>query len=259
MARRRFLVPMAALLALCAEGAGAGALRVMPVRVEVAAGRQFCSLTLGNDSDHPVTVQVRGFGWSRDESGEDRLDPATGPLVNPAIATIPAGENRLVRCSLPATGQSAATGEAAGTEQQWRLIVDELPRPAAELAPGTVQTLLRLSVPVFRTPADARPALNWSIVRPATGEPLLALANAGRRRAQVVKLVLHLKDGRELAVPRGFYLLAQGRLALPLPAEARDRVSAITAETDLGPLPVTAASAGEDPPGRKLVLVSPAD
>ena len=55
------LVAFTALATLWGQPAEAGAIRVTPVRVEVPAGRQFCALTVGNDADRPVTVQVRGF------------------------------------------------------------------------------------------------------------------------------------------------------------------------------------------------------
>lgn len=252
MLGRHLLLPCAALLAVWAQPAIAGALRVMPVRVEVASGRNFCALTIGNDADRPVTVQVRGFGWTRDAAGADTLDPANAPVVNPAIATIPAGESRLVRCSLP--------GEPVGfaAEQQWRLIIDELPLPTAAVAPGTVQTLLRLSVPVFRTPPDAKPQLNGSLNSAPGGVTTFALVNSGQRRAQVLRLVMHLRNGRAVPVDAGFYLLAGGSMSLRLPAGIDAAGASFEAETDIGTLPVKAEPNSGPQPDHRLVLSRPA-
>jgi fimbrial chaperone protein len=228
MAFRRAPVLIAALLALVALSgapARAGALSVMPVRVDVAAGRRFCSLTLGNGSDRPVTVQVRAFAWARAESGTDALDPEPGFVLNPAIATIAPGGSRLVRCSLPAAEASAPA------ERQWRLIIDQLPDPDfAE--PGTVQTLLRISIPVFRTPAKAAPRLVATLAGKA-----LRLANPGNAHVKVLALMLTGAGGDAVTVERPFYLLAGGAQVVPLdrlPSGARTvQVRAEESEFDL--------------------------
>ena len=181
--------------------ARAGSLSVMPVRVDVASGRRFCSLTLGNDSDRPVTVQVRGFAWSRDEGGADLLDPDAGFVVNPPIATIAPHATRLVRCSLPAD----TAGQA---EKQWRLIVDELPDPA-QARPGVVQTLLRLSVPVFRGGQNVAPRFAASF----RGRDL-RLANTGNGHAKIITLTLK-GTGEPVTLDKPFYLLAGGTQLIP--------------------------------------------
>lgn len=233
----RLLPALLSIVALV-NGAGpavAGALSVMPIRVEVKQGQRFCALTVGNDSDQPVTVQVRGFGWSRDEQGQDLLDPATGPVVNPAILTIPGKENRLVRCGLPATGPSAV-------EEQWRLLVDQLPAPASEVPAGTVQTLLRLSIPVFRVPEGARPELTWAPLVLPDGGNALRLTNSGSRRVQIARLDLGLEKGAAIPLERGFYLLAGTTAVVRLPAAASDRTVSVAAVTDLGPINIARKS-----------------
>ncbi|PNU01918.1 fimbrial biogenesis chaperone [Novosphingobium guangzhouense] len=203
------LRPALALLAsaLVAIGGGwaaparAGSLSVMPVRVDVPSGRRFCSLTLGNDSDRPVTVQVRGFAWSRDEGGVDILTADEGFVVNPPIATIAPHGSRLVRCSLPADA-------GAHVEKQWRLIVDELPDPT-QAQPGVVQTLLRLSVPVFRGDADVAPQFTASL-----GGEGLRLGNPGSGHAKVIALTLQGQGGT-VTLDKPFYLLAGGAQVVP--------------------------------------------
>lgn len=223
-----------------AAPARAGAIRVMPVRVEVEAGRRFCALTLGNDGDAPVTVQVRGFAWTRDEAGEDLLDPQAGPIVNPAMATIAPGGSRLVRCSLPAP----ASGEAEG---QWRLLIDELPDPATA-RPGVIRTLLRISIPVFRAGKAAAARLSWS----ARSQPdaagrgeshVLRIANPGTRHAKVIGLTLAGPRGETVAVERSFYLLAGGAVALPLAQIPPGGIASVRVRTDEGILDAAPAPA----------------
>lgn len=198
--------------------ARAGSLSVMPVRVDVAAGRRFCSLTLGNTSDQPVTVQVRAFAWSRDESGADILDPDNAFVLNPAIATIAPGASKLVRCSLPPTAPAADSAAVSGIEQPWRLIVDQLPDPNFNV-PGTVQTLLRISIPVFRVTDKAAPHLTAALSGKA-----LRLANSGTGHAKVLAVTVRGTGGDAVTVDRPFYLLAGGAQVVPIdrvPADPR--------------------------------------
>lgn len=194
-------IALAVVGGVCNVPARAGAISVMPVRVSVPVAARFCSLTVGNDSDRAVTVQVRGFAWNRDEDGNDILNPDGGFIVNPPMATIAPHGARLIRCSLPPAGSGTA-------EQSWRLIVDELPDPA-QARPGVVQALLRLSVPVFRGDAKAAPQFGASI--DAKG---LRIVNTGTGHARITAMTLQ-GSGAPVTLDRTFYLLAGGAQRVP--------------------------------------------
>lgn len=218
------LLPLMVLLGIAGAGpAWAGSLSVMPVRVDVAAGRRFCSLTLGNDTDRPMTVQVRAFAWVRDETGADIIEPDNRFIVNPSITTIAPGTTRLMRCSLPA-GDSAMQAE-----EQWRLIVDQLPDPNFVAAPGTVQTLLRISLPVFRVGDKAAPLLSASL-----GKQSLRLANTGTRHIKALAVTLRGPDGDAVTADRAFYLLAGGAQVVPFERLPRGGVSTVHVRAEEG-------------------------
>ncbi|WP_375197337.1 molecular chaperone [Sphingobium sp.] len=224
---------LCALLTAGTASADAASLRILPVRIEMAAEKQFCAFTVANDDANATTVQIRGFGWRKDEAGNDQLDPDAGPMLNPSIVSIAGGESRLIRCSLPA--------RSGPHEESYRLIVDELPTGTA--AAGTVRTLLRVSIPLFRGPSGTSPLLDWSIGRGAEG-PALLLANRGGRHIQALAVTLRFANGlsQALKLERGFYLLADGRIQLPLgPLEGRD-VAGVEVETTEGKLIASRAS-----------------
>lgn len=176
-----------------AQSAMAGSLSVFPVRVDVAANKQFCSLKIGNDAKQAVTVQLRGFRWHQDE-GTDALDETQSVAVNPSIVTIPPGADKLVRCSLP---------EHVGpAEKTYRIIVSELPR--ADLEPGTLQTLLQLSVPVFHAELNFRPAIVWAV----TEDGHMMVSNVGTRHVRIADLIIQPTGAAPLRHPANFYLLA---------------------------------------------------
>lgn len=211
--------------------AWAGSLSVMPVRVDVAAGRRFCSLTLGNDSDRPMAVQVRAYAWSREESGADVFDPEPGFLVNPPITTLAPGASKLVRCSLPAP-DPAVSDPASQAERQWRLIVDQLPDPDYDV-PGTVQTLLRISIPVFRAGDKAAPRLAASLAT-AGGGHAVRIANPGTAHVKGLAVTLTGPDGDAVTMTRTFYLLAGGAQVVPVERLPRGGVATVHLRAEEG-------------------------
>lgn len=207
-----------------AQAALAGSLSVLPVRVEVAANQQFCSINIGNDGTSDVTVQVRGYRWHQDD-GSDALDESQIMAINPAIVTIAPGTKRLVRCSLP---------QQTGTiESTYRLVVSELPRVEAE--PGTLQTLLQLSIPVFRGLPDASPLLHWS----AAEDGRLVVSNTGTRHVRIADLVVHPADSDPVRTGASFYLLAGASRTVDarLGGEAITEVEAMTEDGSLLAVP----------------------
>lgn len=227
---RRWAIPVAVVAFLSGPGtASASALRVTPIRVEVAPDKRFCALNLANDSEGPVSVQVRGYRWSRD-GGTDKLEPAPGFTINPTIVTLGNGETRLVRCSLPPPEGS--------DEQTWRLILDELNTSDTVSAPGEIRTLLRISVPVFRAPAGARAELDWAERDSETGEGrMLTIGNRGGRHVRVGGIDFTTASGQKVHLDRGGYILARGRLDVPLPP-SHAAITEVQVETDQGPLAV---------------------
>lgn len=206
----------------------AAALKVTPVLIRVDSGKQFCALSIGNDSDEPVHVQIRGYGWNKDRDGNDVLDPHAGVAVNPSILTLAPGKEGLVRCALPTI--------ASSREETWRLIVDELPAPGQASAPGIIKTRLRLSIPVFRAPDNARATLSWS-----QQGGTVRLDNTGDRHVRVLGLTYELPAAHSGAqrVDRSFYLLAGGSTLFPAPAG----VTALSVLTPDGPMPVRSPAA----------------
>ncbi|GAA4011941.1 molecular chaperone [Sphingomonas swuensis] len=181
----------------------AGTIAVVPIRIELDPAATFCALHVSNLGKEPVAVQVRGFGWSQMADGSDRLEPA-GIRLNPSVMEIPSGQKKLVRCALPP--------HVGASESSFRLIVDELPPGQAQ--PGTVQAVLRLSIPLFRSPKGAAPALRWR------EGPLgwLELLNVGRAHATVGRVVVRRAGQEPDTIDRGFYLLAGSVRSLPLTA-----------------------------------------
>lgn len=228
---RRVLLLIAAAMALGPVGpAGAGALRVSPVGLDLPAGRAAATLTLRNDDAAPMNVQVRLFRWTQGPDGE-RYEPATDVVVSPPIAPRAPHSERVVR--VVRTGP-----DVAGREDSYRVIVDELPPP-----PGTegreVRLLMRHSIPVFFTPAGSHaPKVAWSAAVDGAAVKLTGV-NRGGRRLRVSNLRLVAADGTVLVQRPGLvgYVLAGAEVAWTAPLDVAGAAPArLLADTDAGPL-----------------------
>src|SRR5690348_11194329 len=99
-------------------------------------------VNLGNQGDREISFQIRAFSW-RQSATDDPLSPTEELSVSPPLGTIVPGTTQVARLVLrrPPRGQEAT----------YRILVDELPPPAA---PGVVRVAVRLSIPVFAEPPE---------------------------------------------------------------------------------------------------------
>ncbi len=217
-------------------GAGAGALRVSPVTLDLSPGQAATTLTLRNDDPAPMTIQVRVFRWTQVD-GEDRLVAADDVAVSPPIGKLPPHSERLIRIvRLTAPAQS---------EESYRLIVDELPPPPSENG-REVRMLMRQSIPLFFASAPPGAArVSWTAARTDSGEIEIRGRNDGGRRVRVSNLRLLDAHGSALIVRPGLvgYVLARSHTDWKLPAEGPAAPARLIADTDAGPADVTLAPA----------------
>ncbi|WP_156382572.1 molecular chaperone [Acidovorax sp. Leaf160] len=237
------------LLAACA-GLGAWAppahaaapLMIWPVDPMIAGGQRAVALWIENRGEEPVSVQVRVMGWTQDQ-GDDQFDAQKDVIPSPPIADIAPGARQLVRLMalVPASPLS---------EDAYRVIVDELPRPAgaAQSAGGPapapalgVQLQVRYAIPLFvygagaagpRMSATALAALNGEAAQPleanlswriaSDGDThRLVLRNAGRAHARLTAVSWQAADAaRETAINPGLlgYVLPGSERQWELPA-----------------------------------------
>jgi fimbrial chaperone protein len=166
--------------------APAATLSVSPVSFDIEAPRTNSKLTLQNRGEERITVQIRVFRWEK-KDGADHLIPTKDVVASPPVAKLkPDGKHtvRVVR----------VTHNPVVGEESYRLLVDQLPKPAK--GPGTrVSFLLRQSIPVFFTTGEqANAQLKWS-ASIKRGELVLAATNVGTRRARVSQIQVRSPTG----------------------------------------------------------------
>ena len=192
-ARRRALA-LFALATLGAANAGAAGLQVAPVSVALAQAERAAVVTLSNTGTSPMNVQVRAYKWSQSDTDEYVLDATNDLIVSPPIMQLAPGaqqELRLIR-----------TQPSSAQEQQYRIIVDELPSPTVALKKG-INLMLRHNIPVFLN-AEQNPSaqLQWRGEAVAGGKTRIRISNTGQTRAQIARIWL-AKEGKESTVLSG--------------------------------------------------------
>ena len=203
-------------LAVAALPALAAKLVLSPTTLEftaadLAAAKRAQALYLTNTGSVAVRVQVRARHWEQDD-GRDELEDTRDLAVSPAVIAIPAGERQLVRVLV-----SESARLEPGSEQAYRLLIDELPEDQT-VAPDHKGLKFRLSysLPVFvNTPADPATQLD---VRWSNGR--LRVDNEGQSRVRLSDLVWRNPDGSRVSLVPGLlgYVLAGDEMEWALPS-----------------------------------------
>jgi fimbrial chaperone protein len=200
---------------LAAAGiAAASSFNIAPIRVEMDRGHQTSVVTLHNEGDGPVTVQVQSVAWSQDEGG-DRYEATRDLLVTPPVFVVPAKGDQIVRIARRATIDSPR-------EQAYRLFFQEVPDAAPQNFNG-LKIALRIGVPVFvAAPTSAPNDLSWRASWLADGSLRVEATNRGLAHVQITDFAI--ESGISAVVARiggSRYLLAgtQASWTVSAPAE----------------------------------------
>jgi fimbrial chaperone protein len=226
------------LLGVLASGfAEAATLSVSPVSFDIVAPRANAKLTLQNRGKEQVAVQVRVFRWVK-KNGADHLIPTRDVVASPPMAKLKPGGKYTVRIV-------RVSETVVQSEESYRLLVDQLPKPAKRAGPH-VSFLIRQSIPVFFTPevSEKKPVLKWS-ARLKGGELVLTATNSGLRHTRLSQVDVRSFAVAERPAANGLagYVLAGSAAKWVQPAPkglAPGSRIIITAQDEHGPIEATA-------------------
>jgi fimbrial chaperone protein len=201
-------VALAAALVFGTAAHGAN-LQIAPVSISFQPGQNAAGIELQNNGETPIYGQVRVYAWDQ-KDGVDVLTPTTALVASPPVIEIAANSTQTIR--LVRRAGAAAAGNN-GSEQTYRILIDELPRGDSQQ--GNVAIRLQYSVPAFVLPADtqAAPALAWSTFQRA-GAWHLRVNNSGALHAQIGATTVRL-GARDIE-------LSKGLLGYALPGRSRE-------------------------------------
>ena len=184
-----------------AATAAASTLSVAPIRVELSSKERTAVLTVRNQEDAPVVVQVRPSAWSQHD-GQEQLDDTHDLLVTPPIFTIPPRGLQVLRIALLREPDPSR-------ELPYRLVLSEIP-PATPMETTGLRVALRITLPVFIAPrARSGADLAWSHRWLPDGTLEVEAQNRGTAHLQVLDFDVQGKaaDKAALHADASHYLL----------------------------------------------------
>jgi fimbrial chaperone protein len=203
--------------------AHASSFNISPIRAELSGTHRTEVLTLRNAEDTPVVVEVQVVQWSQ-EKGEEQLADTRDILVTPPVMQIPGNGEQIVRVALRRDAD-------ASRELTYRVIFQEVPQAAAPDFMG-LRVALRLSIPIFVAPAQARASsdLAWEAHWLDDGELEVAATNRGSGHLQVIDFDVALPGANAaLHGNTAKYVLPGSRMSWTLkPPENTDRQGSIS-------------------------------
>lgn len=120
-----------------------GEWRISPTRVDLDRDNRNGEITVRNDGDEKVNLQVKAVEWTQDQDGKDRYADTSELVFFPKMMSLAKDEEKVIR-----TGTRALP---VSREKTYRLMVQEIPEPRKTATP-TVAIALKFSVPVFVKP-----------------------------------------------------------------------------------------------------------
>jgi len=120
-----------------------GEFRVMPIRLDFDRGAKSGVITVVNEGEEKLHVQMKAFEWSQDADGKDKYVETNDIIFFPRMMMLEKKEERILRAGIkiPATTK----------EKTYRLFIEEIPGPRK--AEGVnVAIAIRFGVPIFVKP-----------------------------------------------------------------------------------------------------------
>lgn len=205
-------------------------LLIWPVSPNIQSHERAEALWLENTGRSPMSIQVRVFSWQQNNY-QNLFDNQRLIIPSPPMARIEPGQKQLVRLI-------KASPAAPGTEQAFRVQLDEVPIPDVQRTViNGLGVLMRYSIPLYvygdglaydarkksRTdkdiPNSGAPRLGWKIVTEG-GQRYVEISNSGNVHAQLSRGFFNMANGKQVELSRSGVgtVLAGASMRWPLPA-----------------------------------------
>ncbi len=133
------------ILILLPSASQPGQFSVSPITLHFEEGTKSGVITIVNEEDRKLQVQMKAFEWTQDTEGKDQYAETNDILFFPKIMLINANEQRILRTGIKS--------RPAGREKTYRLFIEEIPEPRQKVEGAQIQVAIRFGVPIFIKPA----------------------------------------------------------------------------------------------------------
>ena len=216
---------LAMVLTLFSIPAQAGAFKVYPLSLSFDKRTKTSVLTLVNDGDQAVSIQIDSKQWLQDERGEDYYKDTTDIAFFPKIVKIAPGNERIIRIGFQGKRDS-------NQEKTYRVFAQELPDQSSKRS--ALSFALRFSVPLFIEPVQKTTKSSLFGASVQSGKAMLGIHNAGNTHIIVNKIHVTGLDARSkeqfFTEAKGWYVLSGAQRVFTIPVDAKDCQSATKIE-----------------------------
>jgi len=208
----------------------ASSFEVSPIRVTFQANESTTLMTVRNDGQERLRLQVSVMAWDQSKRGEMVLTPTEDIIFYPNLLTIEPGAQRNLRLG---TNNVTVT-----KEQTYRIFVEELPSNQKFQSTG-VRVVTKMSIPIFIKPAKADVRNSIDRITLQGSDFSFDITNRGNVHIQPreVRVKGRGADGRlqlEKKIP-GWYILAGGSREYRVEVSKSEctKIKDLTVEVDL--------------------------
>lgn len=197
--------PLLALLSVLVHppAAQGGEWRVAPIRLDLGREAKTGVVTVINDADEKLQVQMTASEWTQDGEGKDRYAESGDLVFFPKIMVLGGREERILRAGIRVP--------AVKEEKAYRLFIEEIPGPKKSEG-ASVAIAVRFGLPVFVKPLKEEPGGEIGPLTMEKGTVSARVRNTGNVHFAIGAVIVTGRNGRGEAVVSkeigGWYLLA---------------------------------------------------
>jgi fimbrial chaperone protein len=233
---RRSLSFLLLFLPLLSLTARAGEWRVSPIRLDLGREAKSGVITVFNESDDRLQVQMVAREWTQDAVGKDQYAESGDILFFPRLMIFDKKEERILRAGIRVP--------AAAKEKAYRLFIEEIPGPRKQQEGTAVAIAIRFGVPIFVHPLKEESRGEVGPLMMSEGTLSVPVKNSGNIHFVIQSVLVKGKNGKgeeilskELS---GWYLLAGASrvYTTEIPPEACGNLAGLEIEVKTDKIPL---------------------
>lgn len=148
----------------------AGDFSVSPIRLFLDNRAKTGSITVKNEGNEALNVQMKAYVWSQDSKGKDVYTETSDIVFFPKMMKLNGREEQVLRVGIktPATSK----------EKTYRLFIEEIPKPTKQ-AGQVVRVAIKFGVPIFVKPIQEEKKIELENVTMSEGVLNIRIRNSG--------------------------------------------------------------------------------
>ena len=216
---------------------------VSPIRVFFEPNQKTTLVTIGNDDETSLQLQIKLVSWTQSPDGKDIYDDSDDLIYYPRSMTLGPKESRVVRLGIKTPAQER--------ERSYRLQIEDVPGDVAPTQGPAVKFRYRFSIPIFLPPRAPKRAAEIDDLAVKGGKVQLQVANRGSQHVRFDRITVKTATGFSKDAEVWYVLPGASRLfQIELPREECLRAGSIdvTAVNEFAILTRSVAVKSEDCP-----------